>query len=134
MSFATGFFWVNILRGLQTLASFTPVLIEYLCVAKLLFSILFRDFFPDKMYLCLIIFNWHLYLLKFPSLLLYPDCIQGNVKDFSSNYSSLAFLIALWVSLQSLAAEHEITLLSETWWLPQKRILDYISFTYLFIR
>lgn len=53
--------------------------------------------------------------------------------DISSNYSSLALLIALWVLLQSLAAEHEIMLLSKTWWLPPKRILDYISFTYLFI-
>ena len=85
------------------------------------------------MYLCLIIFNWHLFLLKFPSLLPYLDCIQGNVKDFSLNYSSVALLIALWVSLQSLAAVHEITLLSKTWWLPHKRILDYISFTFLFI-
>lgn len=131
-------FWHWLLLGqrslcLRTLAAFTPevVFIEYL-FCKAIYSFLYWVFPPYKVYLC-IIFNWYLFLLKFPSLLLYLDCIQGNVKDFSSNYSSLALSIALLVSLQSLAAEHEIMLLSKTWWLPHKRILDYISFTYLFI-
>lgn len=75
----------------------------------------------------------YMFLLKFASFFLYLVFIQRNVKDISSNYSSVAPLIALRVSLQSLAAEHEIMLLSKIWWLPYKRSLDYISFTYLFI-
>lgn len=63
----------------------------------------------------------------------FPFVVSGMYRGFSSNHSSLALLIALWVSLQSLAAEHEIMVLSKTWWLPHKRILDYISFTYLFL-
>lgn len=119
---------------LQTPAFLTPGALfigSYVLKSYLIISLWVSSHY--KMYLCLIIFNWRLFLLKSPSLSLHLVCLLGNVRDFSFKWQFCNSCDCPWVSPQSLPAEHEIVLLSETWWLPQERILDCIALTYLFL-
>lgn len=79
--FAT-FFWSNILV-FANFALFNSRSSFYICVLKSYLTISLWVSSHYTVYLCFIIFNWHLVLLKFPSLLLCLVCTLGKGEDFS---------------------------------------------------
>lgn len=80
---------------LQTLPLLTPGAVSvsiYVLKSYLIISLWVSSHY--KAYLCLIIFTWHSFLLKFPSLLLYPVCILGKGKYFSFKWQFCNWLLS----------------------------------------
>lgn len=118
---------------LQTLSFLTPGAVSvsiYVLKSYLIISLWVPSHY--KAYLCLITLSWHLFLLKFPSLLLYPVCTLGKGKDFSFKWqfcNSCDCPLGFTPITASWAWNHA----AETWGLPHERILDDVAFTCLFL-
>lgn len=115
---------------LQTLLFQTPGAVSVsICVLKSYLTISLWVSPHYKAYLCLIIFNWHLVLLKFFLCLV---CTLGKGKDFSFR-GQFCNSCDCPLGFPTIPASWAWNHAAETCWLPYERTLDYVAFTYLFL-